>query len=96
MPDIGGQGLTAFPVDVAVNIRNNNFVLNTEAPIAGFALLDKSYQDSVKSKEDLKMEAEQKSKLMDKTEPVMRAMIRKKMQIVGWSQNLLKNSSGQV
>lgn len=94
--DIGEQGLTAFHADVPVSINNNQFVLNSMAPIAGFALLDKAYRDPEKSEEELRIEREEKSRLSDKIEPVTRAMLRKEMKIVGWSQNLLKNFSGEV
>ncbi|XP_061175870.1 uncharacterized protein LOC133184810 [Saccostrea echinata] len=95
VPDVGGQGLTAFHADIQVTVQNNNFVLNTDAPIAGFALLNKAYKDPSRSEEELKKESEEKSRLMDKVEPVMRTVMRKEMEIVGWSQNLIKNSSGE-
>lgn len=94
--DIGGQGLSAFHADVPVTIQGNQFVLDSTIPISGFALLDSGYRDPEKSAEELQRDREERSRLMDKVEPVTRPMLRKGMEIVGWSPNLIKNSSGEV
>lgn len=64
--------------------------------MCGFALLDKTYEEDKKTPEEVEKEENEKQILMDKMEPLQRSMIRKELVIVGWSQNLLKNASGEV
>lgn len=94
--DIGEQGLIVMYVDISVIINNNQFVLNFMVFIVGFVLLDKVFKDFLKFEEEFRNEREEKFRLLDKIELVIRVMLRKEMEIVGWFQNLLKNFSGEV
>jgi nephrocystin-3 len=82
---------------VDVTVKNNKLVVYTkDLQMSAFALLDASFRDDAKSALEQKSEKELKQKLSDSLEPLTRTQIRKKMEIVGWSQNLLQNASGEV
>ena len=64
--------------------------------ISGFALLNKSYKEKSLSETQIKEQEEEKQKLADKASQLSVLVTRKQLTIVGWSPNLLQNSSGQV
>ncbi|WAR23121.1 Y7407-like protein [Mya arenaria] len=95
------QNFTCYTTEMDVSVKDKAFCFNTRTvdipieTICGFALLDKSkYQE----KEVLadKMTASEKDKLVDTLQPIQNSVTRKKMTIVGWSPNLLVNSSAEL
>ncbi|XP_052774907.1 uncharacterized protein LOC128213338 [Mya arenaria] len=95
------QNFTCYTMEMDVSVKDKAFCFNTRTvdipieTICGFALLDKSkYQE----KEVLadKMTASEKDKLVDTLQPIQNSVTRKKMTIVGWSPNLLVNSSAEL
>lgn len=64
--------------------------------ICAFALLEKSFKDKKKTDKQIKEEEAEKHKLADKAIPLDTTATRKTITIIGWSQNLLKNASGEV
>ena len=64
--------------------------------IAGFSLLDQTYKDKTLSEAQKQKEQEEKQNLADNAAQLNVSVTRKQMTIVGWSPNLLQNSSGQV
>ncbi|KAJ8300007.1 hypothetical protein KUTeg_021526, partial [Tegillarca granosa] len=94
------KGYTAyyadFPLTISENVLKISLPRNPCTEMCGFALLDKTYEEAKKTAEEIRKEENEKQILMDKMEPLQRSMIRKELVIVGWSQNLLKNASGEA
>lgn len=83
--------------EAPVTVTNNKLALHMKnQEICGFALLDSNYVEKVKSKAEKEEDERVRQHLCNTLEPLTRSMLMKKMEIVGWSQNLLENASGQV
>ncbi|KAK3101549.1 hypothetical protein FSP39_004391 [Pinctada imbricata] len=88
--------LTAYYADIPVTVTEGQIVLDTKLYIGGFALLDKDYKDPVKSQTEMEEENQERQVLMNKLDPLVRSVELKKLTVVGWSPNLLKNASGEL
>ena len=91
-------GYTAHTADIPVSITDNQVELYIKNyTICSFCILDPQvYKEKVKSLEEREREDRERQRLADLAEPLARTMIRKERKIVGWSQNLLVNASGEV
>ena len=64
--------------------------------ISGFALLNNNYKEKMIPEAKQQEFKEEKQKLADTTLPLATTSTRKELTIVGWSPNLLLNSTGEV
>ncbi|XP_078619476.1 uncharacterized protein LOC144886633 isoform X1 [Branchiostoma floridae x Branchiostoma japonicum] len=64
--------------------------------LCGFSICDASYVKPEQSQEDVKREHHERAKLGLDATPLPDSLEKKKMQIAGWSANLLENASGQL
>ena len=91
------MGNKCYYADVDVKVTDNKLEVATKSlMIPGFALLDNTYEEKSLSETQIKEEQEEKQKLADETSQISLSVTRKQLTIVGWSPNLLQNSSGQV
>jgi len=74
--------------------KNVNVPVIISEPICAFALLDGSYKEEALAADT--MTAADQERLAQAVQPLQGSVTRKNMTIVGWSPNLLKNSSGEV
>ena len=90
-------GDNCYYADTEVKVTNQQLVVATKSlMISGFALLNKSYKEKSLSETQIKDQEEEKQRLADKASQLSVLVTRKQLTIVGWSPNLLQNSSGQV
>ncbi|VDI39379.1 Hypothetical predicted protein [Mytilus galloprovincialis] len=96
-------GPTCYCVDINVDIHSNFFEIESESKdvhrhadqICAFALLDMTYSDKIFTESQKKQEYIERQKVIDKIPPLTTINTRKNMSIVGWSQNLLHNPTGE-
>ena len=96
---LGHSGYRGLTIDTPVTVTNGKINLTTTKhhAITGFAILDPEvYQEKKQTSDEIKNEEAEKIMLMDTVEPMGRSYLRKPLNIVGWSPNLLKNASGEV
>ena len=90
-------GPQCYYADADVKVTDGQFAVSTShLMIAGFSLLDQTYKEKTLSEAQKQKEQEEKQKLADNATQLNVSVTRKQMTIVGWSPNLLQNSSGQV
>lgn len=93
----GGEGNIALVRDIPIEVTKGKFKLkSSHLPICAFAILDATYQDDQKTSQEIDVEEEMKISLSNTLKPLTRSMVRKEMNIIGWSPNILQNPSGQV
>ncbi|XP_063416845.1 uncharacterized protein LOC134699089 isoform X1 [Mytilus trossulus] len=96
-------GPTCYCVDINVDINSNFLQIESESKdvhrhadqICAFALLDMTYSDKIVTESQRKQEYIERQKVIDKIPPLTTINTRKNMSIVGWSQNLLHNPTGE-
>ncbi|KAL5013818.1 hypothetical protein ScPMuIL_008088 [Solemya velum] len=92
----GGEGNIALVRDIPIEVTKGKFKLkSSHLPICAFAILDATYQDDQKTSQEIDVEEEMKISLSNTLKPLTRSMVRKEMNIIGWSPNILQNPSGQ-
>ena len=90
-------GNNCYYADADVKVTGQQLIVATKSVmISGFALLNKSYKEKSLSETQIKEQEEEKQKLADEASQLSVLVTRKQLTIVGWSPNLLQNSSGQV
>ncbi|KAL3870127.1 hypothetical protein ACJMK2_042738, partial [Sinanodonta woodiana] len=94
---LSGHEYTSYYGNVPVTVHNGQLELYAvdSTMISGFALLDSAYKDETMTEEELTEEEQVKSLLSEQIQTIKRALLRKKITLVGWSQNLLQNASGE-
>lgn len=90
-------GSNCYYADVDVKVTDQKLVVQSSSfAIPGFALLSKTYKEKSLSETQIKEQEQEKQKLADEASQLSVLVTRKQLTIVGWSPNLLQNSSGQV
>lgn len=91
-------GYHAHTADVPVTVSENQLnICSKDTALCAFALLDEDFpcNKSSRSKEERNALKEETVKLTESVAPIARTLLKKKMKIIGWSQNLLQNASGE-
>lgn len=92
-------GYHAHTADVPVTVSENQLnICSKDTALCAFALLDEDFpcNKSSRPKEERNAFKEEAVKLTESVAPIARTLLKKKMKIIGWSQNLLQNASGEV
>jgi hypothetical protein len=88
-------GLSA---EIPVSIENGALSLRlTQSHLAAFCVLNpKEYKAKERSHAEKEQDEKERQHLSQTLEPLKRTIMKKARKIVGWSQNLLVNASGEV
>lgn len=93
-------GYHAHTADVPVTVSEHQInICSKDTALCAFALLDGDFpcNKSSRSKEEERNALKEDTvKLTESVAPIARTLLKKKMKIIGWSQNLLQNASGEV
>ncbi|ELU12329.1 hypothetical protein CAPTEDRAFT_189472 [Capitella teleta] len=86
-----------FMAEIAVSISNNELSIEvTNSTLSAFCLLNKrEHKEKIKSQTEEDEDEMERQKLSESLEPLKRTIMKKARKIVGWSQNLLVNASGE-
>lgn len=92
------EGYSAHTAEVPVTISNHTLdLMLRRSTICAFCVLDmKHFKPAEKSPDEKEEEEKEKQRLTETLEPLTRSIMKKERKIIGWSQNLLVNASGEV
>ena len=80
--------------------ENEVTICSKDTALCGLALLEEDFpckkSDSIKQEEEKMLKGDNKQNLTEFVQPIARTLLKKKMKIIGWSENLLQNASGEV
>ncbi|XP_019626894.1 PREDICTED: uncharacterized protein LOC109471895 isoform X3 [Branchiostoma belcheri] len=90
-------GYTAHTFSVPVTVSGGTLEFTAYPSfLCGFSICDASYVEPEQSPDDIRREQQERVKLGLEATPLPDSLEKKKMQIAGWSSNLLDNASGQL
>lgn len=86
-------GYHARHADVSVIVSTNKLeICSRDTALCAFALLNKDFPSRKSNKKE---EKRKENELSESVPPIARTFLKKKMKIIGWSENLLQNASGE-
>ncbi|CAH1253937.1 TEP1 [Branchiostoma lanceolatum] len=90
-------GYTAHTFSTPVTVSGGSLEFTAyPSYLCGFSICDASYVEPKQSSDDVKREQQERVKLGLEATPLPDSLEKKKMQIAGWSANLLGNASGEL